>query len=265
MTYPQRIVCLTEESVEILYRLHEEDRIIGVSAYACRPSRVKEKQVIGAFVGANIEKIVALNPDLIIGYSDIQKDIAKDLIERGQNVFISNHRSVNEILDYIRLISRIVGKEAEGEKLVDEIDQKIKKAQLFSNSLKKRPRIYIEEWDGPYITGIEWFSEIVELCGGVVVFREKSQAKAAKDRIVSTEDLRREEIDMVFACWCGKKVDISEIQSREFMKGKEFHKNNQIFDLDPAIFLQPGLAPFVDGINIIIQIIQNWHEKAYNY
>ncbi len=256
--FPQRIVCLTEESVEFLYALEEQDRIVGVSAYARRPCEVVQKPVVTAFVSGSIKKIKELNPDLVIGYSDIQKDLARDLVAEGLNVYIANHRSIKEIFDYLLFIGRMVDKSALAIELLAKASHKIEEAKAFAKSLKYRPKVYIEEWDEPLISGIEWFCEVVNLCGGDVVFGDKSINKLAKNRIVSETDFVDIDIDIIFACWCGKKVDIKSIQERAYLARTEAIKNNCIYELEPEIFLQPGIAPIMAGIDIIIDHLRNY-------
>lgn len=255
--YPERIVCITEESVETLYLLGEERRIVGVSAFVERPPEAKNLKKVSAFTSANIDKILELEPDLVLGFSDIQKDIAKDLIGAGVNTFIANHRSLDEIQNYILWLGSMVGKASEAEKLNAKLDVQKKLALDFTSSLKERPKVYLEEWDEPAISGIRWFSEIVELCGGVDIFSEKSQASLAKDRYVNFDEVVESNPDFILPCWCGKKVDVDSIKSRDGFEGIKAVKNNQIFELDPAVFLQPGPAPFLDGIPTIIDIFKN--------
>lgn len=259
--FPAKIICLTEESAEFLFAINEEHRIIGVSAYAERPKEVKNIEVVCAFTGGNSKKIANLGADLIIGYSDIQKDLARELIGLGQNVFISNHRSIDEIKEYLRMLGRLVDKKVEAEFIIARIDQNLNKAKLFARKLKKKPAIYIEEWDSPMISGIHWFVELVEICGGRVLFADKSLNKMAKDRVVNPSDFTEQEIDMIFACWCGKKVDLNSFHKRPELSHTKAVKNNQITELDPAIFLQPGMAPLLDGIDQVIEIISKWSTR----
>ncbi|EQC46628.1 ABC transporter substrate-binding protein [Bacteriovorax sp. Seq25_V] len=259
-SFPQRIVCLTEESVEFLYALGEEEKIVGVSAYAKRPVEVSSKPIVTAFVNGSVKKIKDLKPDLVIGYSDIQKDLARELIGEGLNVYISNHRSIEEILDYLLFLGRLVGREAKASELIAKVEAKILEAKKFGDSLSYRPKVYIEEWDEPIISGIQWFCEIVQLCGADIVFMDKSTMKLAKDRIVNIDDFKDQEIDIIFGCWCGKPVDIHSILKRPYLAHTEAIRRKQIYELEPEIFLQPGIAPISTGIDIIIDYLRNYQK-----
>jgi iron complex transport system substrate-binding protein len=253
--FPKRIVCMTEESVEFLYAIGRSDLIAGVSVYAVRPEGVKKNHpVISAFTHANIKKILELNPDLVVGFSDIQKDIAKELIGAGVDVYISNQRSLEEILRYLSTLGHMIG---EGEKTtayIKLLEDKISYAREKASQLKVHPRVYIEEWDEPRICGIRWFSELVELCGGQDIFREKSHAgKMAQGRFVSDSEISNHNPDIILASWCGKKVELNSFRDRPDCSGIPAVKNNQIFELSPEIFLQPGPAPILEGIDILLK------------
>jgi iron complex transport system substrate-binding protein len=256
--YPERIICLTEESVETLFLLGEEKRIVGVSAFVERPAKAKKIKTVSAFTSANIDKILELKPDLVLGFSDIQKDIAKELIGAGVNVFIANHRSLDEILNYILWLGSMVGKREESEALISKLEENIREARELSGSFKVRPRVYIEEWDDPMISGIRWFSELIEVCGGVDIFKEQGEQSLAQDRIVNHEAVIAKNPDFILGCWCGKKVDIDEIKNRDGYDQIGAVKNSRVFELDPAIFLQPGPAPLLDGIPKIIEILKDF-------
>lgn len=256
--YPSRIICLTEESVETLYLLGEEARIVGVSAFVERPVEAQKLKKVSAFTSANIDKILELKPDLVLGFSDIQKDIAKELIGAGVNVFIANHRSLEEILDYILWLGSMVGKNNEAIELISKLEKRMLEAKEFSKSLKVKPKVYIEEWDDPMISGIKWFSELIELCGGEDIFRDASKASLATDRIVSHEKVIEKNPDFIFGCWCGKKVEIDQINKRKGYENIKAVKNARVFELDPAIFLQPGPAPILDGIEKVINYFKDF-------
>jgi iron complex transport system substrate-binding protein len=258
--YPSRIVCLTEESVETLYLLGEESRIVGVSSFVKRPSQAQKLPKVSLFTSSNIDKIKALKPDLVIGFSDIQKDVARELIGEGLNVFISNQRSIVEILDYINLLSRMVDKNGKGAILISELERKIWEAKAFAQTLKKRPRIYFEEWDEPMISCIGWVSDLIELCGGVDINREKSLHSLAKDRFTSNEEVENKDPNIIFGCWCGKKVKLDHFYKREDLKNTKAIKSKMVFELEPEIFLQPGPAPILEGIDIMINYIKQWSD-----
>lgn len=255
MTF-KSIVCLTEESVETLSLIKKLELVKGVSIFVKRPKEAMKILKVSQFTNSSVEKIVELGPDLVIGFSDIQKDIARDLIGAGLNVFITNQRSIGEILDYILMLSRLVEAKNEGEELVNNLKTIIENAKLVK--LKRKPRIYFEEWDGPYISSIRWVSELIEICGGEDIFSNKSFSSLAKDRIVTPEEIKILNPDIIFACWCGKKVKLDNIRNREGFKEIEAVKKNQLFELAPEIFLQPGPAPILDGIKIMSNIITMW-------
>lgn len=262
MHFPRRIVCLTEEAVEILFALGEGHRVVGVSAYVERPVQAKKLPVVCAFTGGNVKKVRDLNPDLVLGFSDIQKDFARDLIGAGLNVFIANHRSLEEILAYIRLIANMVGKQREGELYLEQIELKIKKARAFASSLTIKPKVYIEEWDEPRICAIRWFHELVELCGGDSITKSQSMGSLAKERFIEDQFVIDANPDIILACWCGKKVDKDSISKREGYSELKAIKKGNLFELDPAVFLQPGPAPLVTGIDTLCEIFSSWQTAS---
>ncbi len=259
--FPSKIICLTEESVESLFLLGYGHLVVGASAFVKRPKEALKIPKISFFTSSNYSKILDLNPDLIIGYSDIQKDIARDLIERGQNVYISNHRSLDEILDYIHFLARIVGDPAAGNELITKLNNKIKKAQEFAKTLQKKPKVYFEEWDDPVITGIRWVSELIELCGGIDINREKSHGFLAKERFVSHDEIIEKNPDIIFGCWCGKKVKVNQIIEREGFDTISAVQAKRVYELEPEILLQPGPAPILDGIDILMKYFKQVNEE----
>lgn len=258
--YPSKIICLTEESVETLYLLGKEELITGVSAFVKRPIQAQSLPKVSFFTSSNYKKIIAREPDLILGHSDIQKNIARDLIELGQDVYIANHRSIEGILKYIAMLAKLVDAKEEGEVLIEKLLAQIQKAQKFSQSLTKKPKIYFEEWDDPKISAIQWVSELIELCGGVDINKEKSRGILAKDRFITDADIIAANPDIIFGCWCGKKVKINKIKGRAGYENLDALKNDHIFELEPEVFLQPGPAPLLDGIDILIDYFDKWHK-----
>ena len=259
---PERIICMTEESVEFLHAIGRSDLIAGVSVYAKRPAEVKQHPVISAFTHANLKKIQKIKPDLVIGFSDIQKDIARDLIAEGIDVYISNQRSIEEIFRYMWTLGHMVGEGEKTESYLRTLEEKIVKARAFSKTLKKRPKVYIEEWDEPQICGIRWFSELVSLCGGVDIFEGKSlDGIKASERFVTNQEVGMQNPDIILASWCGKKVDIESIKNRPELKDVSAIKTNAIYELEPEIFLQPGPALFVDGIDRLIDLFSSFNSK----
>ncbi len=252
---------MTEESVETLYLLGKEDLIVGVSAFVKRPPESRKKKTISAFTHANIKKIVELKPDLILGFSDIQKDIASELIGLGFNVFIANHRSLNETLDYIINLGSLVGERDKALRLVHSYEELIETMREESSKLSVRPKVYLEEWDEPMICGIQWFSEIAEVCGGIDICSLESRGSLAKDRFVSKEFVSQKNPDIILASWCGKKVDLKSFEKRLGWSDINAVKSGHIYELEPEIFLQPGPALFESGLELLSGIIKNWSES----
>lgn len=262
LNFPKRIICLTEESVETLALIGKLDLVVGASSYVKRPKEALSLPKVSLFTSSNYKKILELRPDLVIGFSDIQKDIARDLIELGLTTYISNQRSLEEILNYIMMLSRLVDAKEEGEKLIKKLLKKINEAKTFSKQMQKRPKIYFEEWDAPMITGIRWVSELIELCGGIDINKEKSRGILAKERFVSSEEIIAKNPDIIFACHCGKKVKLDKIYKREGYDKVGAVKTKNVFELLPEIFLQPGPAPILDGIDILIDYFTKWQKET---
>lgn len=246
---------MTEESVEFFYAIGRSDLIAGISVYAVRPEGVKKNHpVISAFTHANIKKILDLKPDLVIGFSDIQKDIARDLIAAGVDVFISNQRSLEEILRYLSTLGHMVGEGEKTNALIEKLEAKMQYAKERAQTFSKRPRVYCEEWDEPRISGIRWFSELVELCGGIDIFNERAKnGVLASQRFVTDVEVVQGRPDIIFGCWCGKKVDLNSFKSREGYSGIPAIINQRIYELPPEIFLQPGPASILDGVDQLLQ------------
>lgn len=255
--FPNRIICLTEESVETLYLLGKESCIVGVSEYVRRPTEAMSLPVVTQFIRSDIEAIVALKPDLVLGFSDLQKNIASELIGRGINVFVTNQRSLDEILNYILLLGRIVGEEGKAISLISEFKLKLEKIKKQALNFKYRPKVYFEEWDHPRISAIEWVSELIEVCGGNNIFSNKSKS-LAKDRIVFDEEIISLDPEVIFACWCGKPFNASKLLERPGFEKIQAIKNKRVFELQPEIFLQPGPALFIDGVDILFELFQEF-------
>ena len=258
--YPKRIVCLTEETTETLYLLGEQHRIAGISVYTLRPpGAAKEKPRVSAFTSANIEEINALRPDLVIGFSDIQGETAKRLIEQGHTVWVNNHRSVREILDMIVRLGALVGKTDRAMKLVEGYQQKINKIRKQTESMKVKPRVYFEEWYDPMISGIHWVSEIIGIAGGKDIFPEHASEPIAKGRIISDgQEVVRRNPDIILASWCGKKFRKPKLTGRLGWDQISAVKNDDIYEIDSSVILQPGPAVLTDGLDVVHRIISNW-------
>ena len=252
---PKKIVCLTEEPTEILYALGEEDRVVGISAYTVRPKEAKrDKPVVSAFIQGSVQKISALQPDLIIGFSDIQADLARDLISANLPVVIFNQRSIQEILDVIIQIGSLVGRADQAKTLVSGYIQRIETIQ--ANAPSKRPKVYFEEWDEPTITAIQWVDELIQIAGGNNIFSDRAKGKDAKSRFVSSEEIIAAAPDLVLASWCGKPFDQTAFIGRPGFEAIPAVQQNMIFEIDPSIILQPGPACLTDGLDAIAQHIE---------
>lgn len=267
--YYSRIVCLTEEPTEILYLLGEEKRIIGISSFTVRPERAKQEKIkVSAFTSANINKIIELKPDLVIGFSDIQAKIAEELIRNGITVLINNHRRVKEIFQVIVQIGSLVGKGNEAINLVEKIQEEMQNIQTLGESFSKKPKVYFEEWFDPIITGICWVSELIEIAGGEDIFIEHRTASLAKNRIVNNPDeIVARNPDIIFVSWCGKKFEKEKLLARKNWKEISAVKNNFIFEIDSSIILQPGPAALTEGLKEISRVLNLWNNSsvAKNY
>ncbi len=264
--FPNRIVCLTDEPTEILYLLGEESRIVGISGFTVRPAKArKEKPKVSAFNTANIEEIISLQPDLVIGFSDVQAEIARELIAKGITVLINNHRTVSEIYKMIVQIGSMVGKQKEASSLVKQLQESIQLRCSANQNERIKPKIYFEEWDEPLITGIHWVSEIIEMAGGIDIFDELKSASLAKDRIIEDPSVViKRNPDIILASWCGKKFRKDRLVSREHWNSINAVMNEQIFEIKSEIILQPGPAALTEGIDQIASIIENWHLNQSN-
>jgi iron complex transport system substrate-binding protein len=256
---PQRIVCLTEETVETLYLLGEQHRIVGVSGYAVRPPQVRrEKPRVSAFISADIPKILALEPDLVLTFSDLQADIVAGLVRAGVEVHAFNHRTVAGIFDMIRMLAVLVAASSAGERLIAELQENLEALKLKGQSRLLRPRVYFEEWDEPMISGIGWVSELIGIVGGIDVFAELSDRKAAKDRIVNPEAVIAARPDIVIGSWCGKKFRPDKFAARPGFDTIPAVRNGQIFEIKSPLILQPGPAALTDGVAAIARIVDDW-------
>jgi iron complex transport system substrate-binding protein len=249
---PRRIVCLTEETVETLYLLGEQERIVGVSGYAVRPPQVRrEKPRASAFISADIPKVLALEPDLVLAFSDLQADIAAELVRAGVAVHVFNQRDVAGILAMIRMLGAMVGAADRAEQLAAGFEQRLAAIAVCERPSPK-PRVYFEEWDDPLISGIGWVSELIEIAGGEDILAELRSKKAAKDRIVLPDVVRNLAPDVILASWCGKKVVRDRIRQRPGWSGIPAVRNNRIVEIKSPLILQPGPAALTDGLDAIV-------------
>lgn len=253
--WPERIVCLTEETTEFIYALGEEERIVGISAYTCRPPQAKEeKPIVSAFVGGSVKKIKALAPDLVIGFSDVQADLAKDLVKENLQVLITNQRSIAEILDVLSMFGRLLGVEEKAEELVNGYRNHINTVKS-ARQHNMRPRVYFEEWDDPMISAIEWVSELIEIAGGNNIFSDRAAGKRSSERFVSSDEIIARAPEIYIGCWCGKPLDRYSVEKREGFDSVPAIANGDIFEMDPALILQPGPASLTEGLDALCKII----------
>ena len=253
--YPERIVCLTEETTETLYLLGEDRRIVGVSGYTARPPEARSKPKVSAFISAKFDKIAALNPDLILAFSDLQADIVRELTRQGFNVMVFNQRSVRQILEMILLLSRIVGASEKGSALVAQFQSELRAIEDSARRFERRPRVLFEEWNDPLITGIEWVEELIAIAGGEPVFPELSRQAAASNRIVSPADVLPRDPEIVIASWCGKKVNKQMIRSRPGWDAVSAVRAGDIYEIKSTYILQPGPAALTEGVRQLHAII----------
>lgn len=264
MAYPSRIVCLTEEPTEVLYGLGEEDRIVGISQFTKRPPRARgEKPMVSGFTSARLEKILGLEPDLVVGFSDIQADIARDLIKEGVEVWISNHRSVEGILGYIRRLGAMVGRSEDADSWANDLRTHVEEVRKAGDALATRPRVYFEEWDDPMISGIRWVSELIEIAGGQDVFADQARSSLAADRIIEDPSTVVERNpDVLLASWCGKKYQPERVWARPGWERLEAVRRREAHEIPAEIVLQPGPAALTDGLDELHRIIRDWAEKT---
>jgi iron complex transport system substrate-binding protein len=258
--HPERIVCLTEETTETLYLLGEERRIVGISGYTVRPARARrEKPRVSAFLSARLDKIMELRPDLVIGFSDLQADIARDLAKAGLNILIFNQRSVEEILSMILTLASMVGATEKGKGLIGELERNLDSIRESARRLERRPRVYFEEWDEPMISGIRWVSELVEIAGGEDIFADLSRSQSASGRIVSDPaTVIQKQPDVMLASWCGKKFRPERVAARPGWQEVPAVRNGQLFEIKSADILQPGPAALTDGVRRMHAILREF-------
>lgn len=257
---PQRIVCLTEETTEWLYLLGQSHRIVGISGYTVRPKEARhEKPRVSAFTSAKIDKILALNPDCVFGFSDLQADIAAELIRRGVQVTVFNQRSVDEIFSMLYQVAAMVGEAVQGLQRIEAMQQHLQAIKVQSKAFAKRPKVYFEEWDEPSISAIRWVSELIQVAGGEDCFPELALQSMGKDRIIADPmEIVRRSPDIIIGSWCGKKFRPEKVAARAGWGDVPAVKSGLIFEIKSADILQPGPAALTDGVNQLHRIIQNW-------
>ncbi len=261
--YPERIVCLTEETTETLYLLGEERRIVGISGFTVRPPRArKEKPRVSAFTSAKIDRILELKPDLVLGFSDLQADIAAELIRHGVEVHVFNHRSVAEILRMIATLGGMIGREAATARLIAQLESHLERVRERAAAFARRPRVYFEEWDEPQISGIRWVSELVELAGGTDCFPELARESLGRNRIIADAgEVPRRAPDLILGSWCGKKFQPARVAARPGWQDVPAVRDGELHAIKSSIILQPGPAALTDGVDAIQQIVAAWAQK----
>ncbi len=260
--YPRRIVCLTEETTETLYLLGEQDRIVGISGFTVRPPRArKEKPRVSAFTSAKIDKILALQPDLVLGFSNLQADIAAELVRAGIQVHIFNQRRVEGIFDMITLLGAMIGESGKAEALRAQLLDGLTRIEAAAARLPHKPKIYFEEWDEPLISGIGWVSELIHIAGGEDCFPELGKESSAKKRIIAdpSEVIRRAP-DIILGSWCGKRFRPEQLRARPGWEAIPAVQHGQIFEIKSPDILQPGPAALTDGVQQIHTLVQRWTE-----
>ena len=259
---PQRIVCLTEETTEWLYLLGQSHRIAGISGYTVRPKEARhEKPRVSAFTSAKIDKILALNPDCVFGFSDLQADIAAELIRRGVQVTVFNQRSLDEIFSMLYQVAAMVGEAVQGLQRIEAMQQHLQAIKTQSKALAKRPKVYFEEWDEPPISAIRWVSELIQMAGGDDCFPELALQSMGKDRIIADPmEIVRRSPDIIIGSWCGKKFRPEKVAARAGWGDVPAVKSGLIFEIKSADILQPGPAALTDGVNQLHHIVQNWSQ-----
>jgi len=254
--YPSRIVCLTEETTETLYLLGEGDRIVGVSGYTARPPEARKKPKVSAFINARFDKIEALKPDLVLAFSDLQADIARELIKRGYPVYTFNQRSVAEILQMIRIVGALVGRADEGDRLASQLEAGLEAIRAQAAQWPRRPRVFFEEWDTPLISGIRWVEELVEIAGGDPIFPELRDKSLGKDRIVDPALVIERNPDVIVASWCGKAMRKRTIVERPGWDAIAAVRDDRIFEIKSTYILQPGPASLTEGVTRLHAILK---------
>src|SRR5919198_3188171 len=253
--YPRRLVCLTEETTEILYRIGAGDCVVGVSGFTVRPIEARKKPRVSSFLDANFERIVELRPDLVLGFSDLQADLAKELGKRGVPVLLFNQRSISEILQVVRVVGALVGRAEAADRLAEELAANLRRHGDRASELPRRPRIFFEEWHEPLISGIRWCSELIEIAGGEDICSETRTQQGASGRIFPPEEIARRNPDAVIASWCGRKAKPEKMRAREGWSDVRAVMDDQLYEIKSSYILQPGPAALSDGVNQLAQIV----------
>jgi iron complex transport system substrate-binding protein len=254
---------MTEETTETLYLLGEQDRIVGISGFTVRPPQARrEKPRVSAFTSAKIDRILALQPDLVLGFSDLQADIAAELVRHGVEVHVFNHRSVDAILRMIRTLGGLIGEQGKAEELADRLAESVEQIREEASATGPRPRVYFEEWDDPHISGIQWVSELVSIAGGDDCFPELGREALGKDRIIADSmEIVRRAPDIIIGSWCGKKFRAERVAERPGWEGVPAVRDGELYEVKSAIILQPGPAALTEGLAELRRIIVAWQAR----
>jgi iron complex transport system substrate-binding protein len=253
--WPERVVCLTEETTETLYRLGAGDKVVGVSGFTVRPPEARKKPRVSSFLDADFEKILGLKPDLVLGFSDLQADLGRELCKRGVPVYLFNQRSLGEILQAVRLIGALVGLADEADGLANELSGNLERLADKASALPRRPRMFFEEWHEPLISGIRWCSELLELVGGEDVCVESRASQGAQGRIFSPEEVARRDPEGVVASWCGRKAKPDKIRGRPGWATVRAVLDDQLYEVKSPLILQPGPAALTEGAEQLARIV----------
>jgi iron complex transport system substrate-binding protein len=266
MNWPQRIICMTEETVETLYLLGEQDRIVGISGFTVRPPEArKEKPKVSAFISAKIPKILDLKPDLVLGFSDLQADIAAELIRHGIEVYIFNHRTVDGILRMIRTLGRLVDAADKADTLAASYEARIEAIKKETSTWKVRPKVFFEEWYDPTISGIGWVSELIEIAGGIDCYAENAKHQGGKERIIADPlEVVGRAPDIVIGSWCGKRFHPHKVGERHGWKNVPAVLSKEVYEIKSAVILQPGPAALTEGLDQLFEILRNWYGARVN-
>lgn len=253
-SYPSRIVCLTEETTETLYLLGQGDRVVGVSGYTVRPPEARAKPKVSAYLSAKFDKIEALKPDLVLAFSDLQAELAAELVRRGLPVVVFNQRSVAGILQMIRMVGALVGCQADAEALATTLEGDLDRIRAGAARFARTPRTFFEEWDDPLISGIRWVEELIAIAGGAPIFPELRDAAMGRDRIVDPAEVARRDPEVIIASWCGKRVSKTKIRARAGWEHVSAVRHDRIFEVKSTYILQPGPASLTEGVRQLHEI-----------
>lgn len=264
-SFPRRIVCLSDEVAELIYLLGEQDRIVGVSGFSTRPPEVRHKPRVSTFRDADFEAIASLEPDLVITYSDVQARITQECSLRGLPVLNCNQRSIAEIFDTIAMISRVLDRQSAGEELIAEYRTELERIAASAQEFPHRPRVFFEEWNDPIISGIQWVEELIRIAGGEPIFPELCNCRKAQERVVEWTSIVERNPDVIFASWCGMKVNMQEITSRPGAGQITAVRLGQIYEIPSSLILQPGPAALTEGVRLLYSFLsQVANAKAHS-